>query len=240
MQQTNRRLVLWDIDGTLTHAGSVATDVFFRAVEEVVGRPPSGTFSFSGKTDRQITEELLSLAGSEHADHAEEILVRVERGLAARSGEIAAEGRAHAGAREAIEAFATLPGVTQTVLTGNIAPNARLKLEAFGLAAALDLDAGAYGREERDRGNLLPLAWERQRVLRGRTFTPDETWIIGDTPRDLACASLGGAHCLLVGTGRFSADELGVLGADAVLESLADTAHVVGIVTGDRPTTDRP
>ena len=60
---------------------------------------------------------------------------------------------------------------------------------------------------------------------------PSETWVIGDTPRDYECARAGGAHCLLVATGRFKLDELSGLGADAVVADLADTEAVVDLLT---------
>jgi phosphoglycolate phosphatase-like HAD superfamily hydrolase len=55
--------------------------------------------------------------------------------------------------------------------------------------------------------------------------------VIGDTPRDYECARAGGAHCLLVASGRFTLDELGDLGADAVLADLTTTDSVVDLLT---------
>jgi phosphoglycolate phosphatase-like HAD superfamily hydrolase len=62
-------------------------------------------------------------------------------------------------------------------------------------------------------------------------LSPEETWVIGDTPRDYECARAGGAHCLLVATGRYRLQELGGLGADAVLADLAATEAVVDLLT---------
>jgi phosphoglycolate phosphatase len=234
------RLILWDIDGTLANSGSAATAIFDDAVEHVLGVRPTAIIVFSGKTDRHIAEELLVLTTGTPDDvepgHIEAVLLHIEGGLARRADAIAADGRRFPGAREAITGLAGFPGVAQTVLTGNVAANARVKLAAFGLDELLDLEAGSYGRDHVERSRLLPVAWERQRALRGRSYSPEETWIVGDTPRDLACARSGGAHCLLVGTGRFSFDELAELGADAVLPDLADTPRVVAILTGDRTT----
>jgi phosphoglycolate phosphatase-like HAD superfamily hydrolase len=61
---------------------------------------------------------------------------------------------------------------------------------------------------------------------------PDQVWVIGDTPRDLACAQAAGVHCLLVGTGKMTAEELATLGADVVLDDLSDTDQVAKILTG--------
>jgi phosphoglycolate phosphatase-like HAD superfamily hydrolase len=118
------------------------------------------------------------------------------------------------------------------VLTGNIAPNARAKLSAFGLDGFLDLEVGAYGDEYSDRRQLLPVAWKRQRDDRGTDYGPGETWIVGDTANDLACARAGGAYCLLVATGRQGLAELEALVPDAVLENLTDTGRVVELLTG--------
>ena len=55
-------------------------------------------------------------------------------------------------------------------------------------------------------------------------------WVVGDTPRDLACARAGGARCLLVGTGGYPTEELEGIGADAVFDDLSDTARVLAVL----------
>jgi phosphoglycolate phosphatase-like HAD superfamily hydrolase len=184
---------------------------------------------FSGKTDRQIVEELLLLEESD-VDHAPAVLWHLEHELARCVDRIAAEGSPCPGGEAALHSLAAIDGVEQTVLTGNIAPNARLKLAAFGLDQYLDLEAGAYGGEHSDRRELLPLVWQRQHELRGIEYRPDDTWIVGDTPRDLECARAGGARCLLVASGRYDFAELQELGADFVLNDLRETDVVVGVL----------
>jgi phosphoglycolate phosphatase len=233
MAPTLTRLVLWDIDGTLVHSGGVGTEVFALAIERVLGMPPQGTLSFSGKTDHHIVEEYLSMAGIDDSEHVPAVLHYLERELALCADRIASEGSACLGGEAALRALTSIDSVEQTVLTGNIAANALLKLAAFGLDRYLDLEAGAYGEGHSDRRQLLSLAWERQRELRGIDFLPAQTWIVGDTPRDLECARAGGAHCLLVSTGRHDFDELEDLGADLVLRDLSDTEVVVAALTSD-------
>jgi phosphoglycolate phosphatase-like HAD superfamily hydrolase len=58
-------------------------------------------------------------------------------------------------------------------------------------------------------------------------------WVIGDTPRDLECARAAGSRCLLVGTGRYSSEELAPLGADAVFDDLSNVDAVVNLLAGD-------
>jgi phosphoglycolate phosphatase len=227
----SKRLILWDIDGTLVRSGEVGAAVFDLAIERVLGAPPRSRVKMGGKTDRQIVEEYLTMEGSEDPAQIPLVLHHLEQELALRIDQMAAEGHACPGSEAVLRALADIEWVEQTVLTGNIAANAWAKLSAFGLDRYLDLEVGAYGAEHSDRRELLPVAWQRQRELRGVVFAPDETWIVGDTPNDLACARSGGAHCLLVATGRLGVDELLALGADAVLPDLRDTAQVRRILT---------
>jgi ribonucleotide monophosphatase NagD (HAD superfamily) len=59
---------------------------------------------------------------------------------------------------------------------------------------------------------------------------PDHVWVVGDTPRDAACARDNGVHCLLVATGTYGLEELESQGADHVLTDLADVDRVVGLI----------
>jgi phosphoglycolate phosphatase len=228
-RSTMTHRLLWDIDGTLVRGDVVGAEAFELAIERVLGTRPRARVVFSGKTDRQIVEQSLLLEESD-VEHAPAVLLHLERELARAVDRIAAEGSPCPGGEAALRSLAAIAGVEQTVLTGNIAPNARLKLAAFGLDQYLDLEAGAYGGEHSDRRDLLPLAWQRQLELRGIEYRPEDTWIVGDTPRDLECARAGRAHCLLVASGRYDFAELEELGADFVLNDLKDTDAVVGVL----------
>jgi phosphoglycolate phosphatase-like HAD superfamily hydrolase len=115
-------------------------------------------------------------------------------------------------------------------LTGNLTANAAVKVGAFGLTHLFDFEVGAYGTDHADRLELVPIALERVERFRGETYAPDEVWVIGDTPNDLACARAGGVRCLLVGTG--GQEGLEALGADAVLADLGDVDRAVALLTG--------
>ena len=145
--------------------------------------------------------------------------------------EVAEDGSACSGAPELLQALAADERLHLSVLTGNIAPNAVVKLAAFGLDKWLDLETGAYGSDSEDRQALVPVALGRLASLRGARLAPGATWVIGDTPLDYECARAAGAHCLLVATGRYALQELEGLGADAVLADLAATEAVVGLLT---------
>lgn len=227
MIEGQRELVLWDIDGTLVRAAGVGVLAFRRAFAALTGRPPpEERFVVPGMTDRQGVVEVLAQVGLEQR-LADPILSRMAVEFAALGNELAEKGQALPGAATLLRRLADYGTITQSVLTGNIEAIARRKLATFGLDAHLDLDAGAYGDAHRERGDLLLLAWEKQQRLRGGSFGPESTWVVGDTPRDLACARAHGASCLLVATGQYPLAELTTLGADAVLPDLSDPTRVL-------------
>ena len=241
-----RRLLLWDVDGTLVRAGDLGAAVFDLALEGVLGLRPATRVRMSGKTDPQIVSEYLAqLDGDRHNERhverhderpdelVESILQSLEEHLAeaADAGHLAAGGHACPGVAELLADLAADDRVLSTLVTGNIRANARVKVAAWGLDPWFDLNVGAYGSDHWDRNLLVPLALRRVEEEYGAPLQPRDAWVIGDTPRDLDCARAAGARCLLVGTGRYSAAELAKLGADAVLDDLSDTATVVKLLT---------
>ncbi len=233
-----RRLVLWDVDGTLLSAGAAARDVFDQAVAAVVGRDPGGHgVSMSGKTDPQIALEILASLALSEPDarrHLPAVLGALEGRLEHAVELIRNDGSVHPGVVEVLARLDADPEVLQSVLTGNLAANARLKLGAFGLDRWLDLEVAATGSDDHDRTNLVPVALQKVAARYGRRLDPSDVWVVGDTPLDLACARTGGARCLLVATGRPTLEELSGLGADAVVPDLADVERAVRILTGRR------
>jgi len=232
MAATSPRLtrpILWDIDGTLLRGGSAARDVFDQAIEAALGRHPGEHgVPMGGKTDPQIALEILAFAEVVEAEargHLPVVIGHLERRLADRADDLRREGFVCPGVEKMLARLADEPDVVQSVLTGNTRTNAALKLGIFGLQDWLDLEIGAYGSDHADRRELVPIARKRSGIGPSGTV-----WVVGDTPHDLDCARAGGAHCLLVGTGHASLEDLSGLGADAVLPDLGDTDAVVELL----------
>jgi phosphoglycolate phosphatase len=228
------RLVLWDVDGTLVRTGRVASEIFSRAVEHAIGRPPGDhAVPMSGKTDPQIALEILAATGLDTAEchrHLPLVVDRLEAELSAAVDLIRARGRVLPGVRQVLTTLAGDGDVAQSVLTGNTAVNAATKLAALGLERWLDLEIGAYGSDDPDRRALVPVALRRAAERRGWALSAEEVWVVGDTPRDLECARAGGARCALVATGHTPPETLHGLGADAVFDDLSDVEAVVKLL----------
>jgi phosphoglycolate phosphatase-like HAD superfamily hydrolase len=230
------RLILWDVDGTLVMAGSAAQRAFDLAVASAVGRDPVGHgVRMSGKTDPQIALEImaaLDMAEDEAHRFLPAVLEGLIRELEAAEDTIRQHGRVLPGVRGLLPKLHRPPHIVQSLLTGNLAPNAALKLRAFGLDRWVDLEVGAYGSDDRDRTVLVPIAMAKTEERYGYRFEPQQVWVVGDTPRDLECARAARARCLLVGTGRHGFEELEGLGADAVLRDLTNVSSVYALLVG--------
>jgi phosphoglycolate phosphatase-like HAD superfamily hydrolase len=190
----------------------------------------------SGKTDPQIIAEMLTITGLTHQEIARLVpraLAEAERALASYDDRLKQEGFVHPGVPELLVRLATINGVRQTLVTGNVATNANMKVSAFGLDGVFDFPVGAYGTDHAERDCLVPIALDRVRELRGETYSPEQVWVIGDTRHDLSCARVAGVRCLIVGTGRDGFESVHHLDADAVVENLADTSRVLETLLAD-------
>ncbi len=230
-------LVLWDVDHTLIELRRLHYDLYRQAFTALTGRAPDRLLEMSGRTDRASMTRTLR----DHGLHAsEEQLLRFRALLVAAMAEVSADlpalGHPVPGAAAAVQALSVLPGVHQSVLTGNLRPLAEAKLSAFGFASLLDFDIGAYGWDHVDRGRLVPVARQRASNRLGVVFSAARTVLVGDTPRDVQAAREGGGRSIAVATGAFTEAELLAAGADVVLPRLTDTAAVVrAVVHGEGP-----
>lgn len=166
------RLILWDIDGTLLHGGPIAGEAFDRAVERVLGRAVGDHgVRMSGKTDPLIAAEILAFAqGDESSVPA--VIKHLETELAGATEALRDGGRVMPGVVEVLARLADEPDVVQSVLTGNTAANAAVKLAAFGLDRWIDVSVGAFGSDHPERNRLVPVALRRL----GRPVEPDHVW----------------------------------------------------------------
>jgi phosphoglycolate phosphatase-like HAD superfamily hydrolase len=232
-----RRLVLWDIDGTLVQAGDVGRDIFTEAFQAVLGRAPdqlaARMLAMAGRTDPEIALEFLAaheIAEAEGERHLPAFSEALATALAAKAALIRERGRALPGARETLAALGRSDGVVQSLLTGNVQPNALLKLASFELDGYLDLDVGGFGSDNRHRPSLVEVARAKAEGKYGTAFAGPATVLVGDTPLDVDAGRAGGARVVAVATGPYGVAELDATGADAVLADLRDTEAALAAI----------
>ncbi|QIB44622.1 HAD family hydrolase [Streptomyces aureoverticillatus] len=221
------RLVLWDIDHTLIDTRGVGRQLSAAAFEQATGVPLREQATIDGITEQVIFRETARLHGitTGRADFE-----RFASALAEQHVKQAAElgGRGHAleGAAAVLHALVEVPGVRQTVVTGNVKAVARTKLAVFGLDGPIDWAIGAYGEDGEARADLVRLALSRA------SADPSEAVLIGDTPADVEGALSADVKVIAVATGRSTATDLHAAGADHVLPDLSATESLVSLITG--------
>lgn len=214
-----KKLVLFDIDGTLLNCGKQVGHIFLEALEETYGafRKPE-RYSFAGKTDPLLVIEMVRGAGLNLGDiHAglpnmRELYVRrlQERLDPAKVNLLP-------GVVELLERLARRDDVVLGLVTGNWRDGARIKLSPFSLGRFFSF--GAFGDDGLDRRELVPVALDRARRA-GHSFGLENVLVVGDTPLDVDCAHAAGVRCLAVATGHTESDHLRQVGADWVFSDL--------------------
>lgn len=223
-------LLLFDIDGTLvsgaTDAHRDAMHAALLAVHGVDAKEMRGPLSPAGRTDPEIARAILLRAG-----------ISAQR-IDERADEVRDECcRAYVKLCPPDLAHTVLPGVPQLLgelrghsearlglLTGNYEVVARLKLARAGIGRDFASGQGAFGSDAEDRAALPAIARRRAGRI-GEPFPREKTVVIGDTPRDIACAHADGVRSIAVATGPFDPDDLRA--ADVVVSDTSGLRHAL-------------
>jgi phosphoglycolate phosphatase-like HAD superfamily hydrolase len=231
-------LLLFDIDGTLLQGATRAhRDALHEALRQVHGVDADRiglSVAPAGRTDGDIARGILLDAGvsaeriDARADAVQEACCRAYAHLC----ETDLSERVVPGIPQLLGWLAEQPSVHLALVTGNYEAVARLKLRRAGVGKWFPAGQGAFGSDAEDRSALPPIA--RRRAGRpGRPRPREDTVVIGDTPRDIACARADGLRCVAVTTGPFAAGEL--TGADAVAESAGELREALSALISRGP-----
>jgi phosphoglycolate phosphatase len=223
-----KRLLLFDIDGTLTRSQNGYVP-FNEAILKTFGVPGDiRSVIPDGNTDPLIVTEIFT-KGNILIQDLDAQWDRFSMNLRQCYSQAISNGnttvRALPGAAELLLNLAANDSFACSVVTGNLEPMAQVKLEAAGLYAYLY--RGAYGSDSPRRADLPLIAKRRCEAALGMSVSLSDCIVIGDTPRDSDAARHNQMKCILVGTGRYPAEELVTCRADMCLPDLTDTAAVL-------------
>src|SRR5437763_2560836 len=215
-----KRLLLWDIDGTLITTGAAGQRAVIRATAKWFGNDSDlGGVEIAGRTDVGIAHQILE----KHREPITEgkVTAFLDLYLKLLEEELPrSKGSVLPGVRQLLEKFALQPGTALGLLTGNLRRGAQLKLAHYQLWHFFDF--GAFADDHHDRNELGAFALERAEQETGIKFSPEQVDVIGDTGHDIACGRAFGARTIAVATGAWAREKLAAEKQDFLLNDLGD------------------
>jgi phosphoglycolate phosphatase-like HAD superfamily hydrolase len=223
-----KRLLLFDIDGTLTRTQN-GYRPFNEAIFETFGvEGDIRTVVPDGNTDPMIVKDIFTRANVAVEigdDDWRRFTANLQKSYRRHVHQGTTMIRPLPGAAELLRALSAVDLFSPSVVTGNFEVTAEVKLEAAGLMPYLY--RGAYASDSPTRADLPAIAKRRWEEMSGQALGAGECVVIGDTPRDLEAARHNQMKCILVGTGRYPVEELLYWQPDGCLADLADTESVI-------------
>jgi phosphoglycolate phosphatase-like HAD superfamily hydrolase len=220
-----KRLLLFDIDGTLIHSGGAGVHALKSAFRERFGVADDlRGIEIAGMTDSGIVVSILKKhdipATNENVSAFLDSYVHfLSLELPRRKGKLLP------GVLDLLEKLKSRPHLVLGLLTGNVSRGAQLKLEHYGVWNFFEF--GAFADDHQDRNRLGSFARARAKEKHGREFSASQIDVIGDTPRDIACGNAIGARTIAVATGTWSRDELAKYQPDFLIDDLSDVEGII-------------
>ncbi len=199
-----KKLVLFDLDGTLVSAGGAGRKALVKAVTELYGKEPKFEHSLiSGRTDTDNFALVCELVKGKkatkadvqkiHAKYLELLPAEVKTACKAKTYKLVA------GVKKLLEALSKEKDILLGLGTGNIEKGAQIKLEPSGLCQYFS--CGGYGEDGHTREEMLQAAVKRAEKKHKTKFNPDQVYVVGDTHRDVLAAKNCGFHTAAITSG---------------------------------------
>lgn len=220
-----KRLLLWDIDGTLISTGAAGQRAIVRATaERFGGNGDLSDVEIAGRTDtgiaHQILEKYAAPVTDENVNSFLDLYVRLlGEELPRRQGHVLP------GVLELLQRSAQQPDTALGLLTGNLERGAKLKLEHYQLWHFFSF--GAFSDDHHDRNELGSFALSRALEATGMNFAGSQVDVIGDTGHDVACGKAFGARTIAVATGSWSREQLAEHRPDFLFDDLSNVDKVM-------------
>ncbi|MFB0516071.1 MAG: HAD family hydrolase [Candidatus Neomarinimicrobiota bacterium] len=234
---SQRKLILFDVDGTLITPGLIPRRAMAEAISHFLGVEIELTFfDVAGLTDPIIIRNALLRYGSNTSPTDGEINGILEHFLMLLEERLPPSDavKVFPGAETLVQACIDEDWVP-ALLTGNVERGARIKLAGTGLWDRFSF--GVFGNDGHSREDLPWIARERAWDVLHESFGLADIILIGDTPNDACIARLNGIASLIV-CRREEPEWRRTIEAEQptwLVEGFDDVPGLIRLLKGERP-----
>lgn len=204
-----RKLWLFDIDGTLVTTAGVGKRALEITFEKRFGPGDYMTgITLAGNTDVRILKGMMKNAGlrvESYEEVIDEILplyFKTLRSLLHHEPRVAPMP----GMKELLTVLGSDESIRVGLLTGNYEIGGRLKIKRCGLNHFFPF--GVFADDGEERNTYVSISRRKYHAIYGEAIDASDIFVIGDTPRDIACAHAGSAVSVAVATSRYDRNAL--------------------------------
>ena len=220
-------LLIWDIDGTLVHTQGAGGKAMDRAFLKLHGIEEGfRDIDMAGGLDPVILRDALAqymLSNENNSEFFSLYCKYLSYELEKLASSIIIPGIA-----ALFDVLGTMQGFYNVLGTGNIEKGARIKLSLNNLNRFFP--TGGFADGETERWQVIKKAVDNSCSLFNKTFDSTNTYVIGDTPKDIACGKKLNLKTIGVATGRHTAEDLQKCNPDHVFENLTDIDAFLNIL----------
>lgn len=200
-----KKLVLFDLDGTLVTTGGAGCQALIKGTEKLYGKKPIFEHSLiSGRTDLDNFTIVYGLLYRGKKPTKAELKKMEKAYVDQLPTEVHALVRAKKydlipGIDKFLKELSKEKDIVLALGTGNVEKGAYIKLGPSGLGKYFTF--GGWGTDGHTREDMLKAAVKRAEKKYKTKFEPDQVYVIGDTHRDICAAKNCGFHNAVITTG---------------------------------------
>ena len=224
-----KKLVLFDIDGTLMYVGDSHKKSFVFALKKIlnIDYNKDDLKKFSGYTDLQIIHEIMDNHGIEKDPEkiAGIINAMIDEFGKANLGHSVLLG----GIPELLDSLSQKKDIILGLVTGNVEEIAYTKLSHFKIKDYFAL--GGFGNISPIRADLVEAAVKQ--AEKDEKIEKSNVFIIGDTIHDIAAAKKARVKVIATATGPYSYEQLEEESPNYLFHDLEDTEKIVNVICNE-------
>ncbi|MBO5911272.1 MAG: HAD family hydrolase [Elusimicrobiaceae bacterium] len=200
-----KKLVLFDLDGTLVTTGGAGYLALKKSAENLYGKKADFEHALiSGRTDLDNFTLIYGMLHKGKKPSAAELKKMEKAYVDQLPDEVHALVRAHKydalpGVEKLLKEISKDKDIVLGLGTGNTEEGAYIKLKPSGLGKYFTV--GGWGTDGHTREEMLQAAVKRAEKKFKTKFSPDQVYVIGDTHRDICAAKNCGFHNAVITSG---------------------------------------